>query len=327
MADRALHRTWQWRRMNLFILQDSSQKVVTGQMNDRNPYNYSSGDRLRRAVMEREVVLILMDVNPVAWTKSKGPKDLSFPEFLDQLFAYLTQMILSDVFQVAPMVAYSQKGAKWLYPTGNKVEPVIDGKLQATNADEVKVYFQEVLGALGDYASETVHSTEPSSSGVRLDAALSLALCHLNRYKPQTRKRILILSRSEDPVTNFESTMNAILAAHRLGVTIDSVLISVPSSLFLNQAAILTNGFSISLITRPRCLMMYLLSIPSLPIRDMVALKRIPVVDYKTPAVNTGKLIDTGLMCPICLSVYEQTDKPLSRCRVCGAREGCMVCE
>jgi hypothetical protein len=119
--------------------------------------------------------------------------------------------------------------------------------------------------------------------------------------------------------------MNAILAAHRIGVVIDSVLIGVKSSLFLSQAAIVTQGFSIGLGIRQRCMIQYLLSIPPLPIRELIVVRRAAAVDYKTPAVNTGKLIDFGLMCPVCLSVYEKTEHSLSRCQICGAREGCKL--
>jgi transcription initiation factor TFIIH subunit 3 len=270
---------------------------------------------------DREITLLLLDTNPIEWSKPKGPSDLTIKEFLDQVFAFLTQMILSDIFQIAPVIAYNQYGARWMFPLPDRASQVISGRLQATNPDEVLSYCSCIVENLQSFANDCAASPITDDRGVRLDVALSLALCHLNKYHPESRKRILVLTRSADPVVNFESTMNAIFAAHRINVVIDSVLISLPSSLFLNQAALLTHGFSISVTTRVKCLMQYLLTIPPLTVRPYFLLKRVKAIDYKTPAVNTKNLIDMGLMCPVCLSVYEDTGKPMGRCVVCHTRE------
>jgi hypothetical protein len=74
--------------------------------------------------------------------------------------------------------------------------------------------------------------------------------------------------------------MNAVFAAHRINVVVDSVLISVKMSLFLNQAAILTNGFSITLMTRPKCLMQYLLTITPLSGRKYIVMTKVKAIDY-----------------------------------------------
>jgi transcription factor TFB4 len=274
---------------------------------------------------EREVLVLLLDANPIEWSKPP-PKSSSQPhitlhEFLDQTFAYLAQMILSDVFQIAPIIAYNQFGAKWLFPLPEKVDQLISGRLQATNPDEVLSYCQSIVNGLLSYARQCADTENQSDSGVRLDIALSLALCHLNKYPAEVNKRVLVLTRSADPVVNFESTMNAVFAAHRIGVVVDSVLIGVKTSLFLTQAAILTNGFSIALINRPKCLLQYLLTIPPLSVRKFIVMTKIKAVDYKTPAVNTKNMIDMGILCPICLSVYEKTGTPIYRCTVCGSRQ------
>jgi transcription factor TFB4 len=272
---------------------------------------------------DREVLVLLLDTNPVAWTRRPHPTEphITFSECLDQTFAYLSQMILSDVFQIAPVVAYNQHGAKWLFPAPDKVGQLILGRLQATNPDEVLTYCQTVVANLHAYARECAGRTLQRDPGVRLDVGLSLALCHLNKYPAEVNKRILVLSRSTDPVLTFESTMNSVFAAHRIGVVVDSLLICVKSSLFLNQAAILTDGFSIALLNRPKCLMQYLLTIPPLSVRKFIVMPKVKAVDYKTPAVNSQNMIDMGILCPICLSVYEKTAAPIYRCTVCGSRQ------
>lgn len=266
---------------------------------------------------DREVAVFLIDTNPVEWMKFNGPKDLTSRDFLDQFFGYLNQMILSNILQLSPIVAYNQYGAKWIYPTPDITSEIISGKRQATNPDDVNNYFRLIVNNLADYANEC--AGKEVKQGVRLDAALSLALCHLNHYDAKY-KRIVVLTVSEDPVGRFEPTMNTIFAAHRIEVVIDSILIKVEKSLFLNQAAIFTKGFSIALKHRPRFLMQYLLTIPPLLVRKHVQINKVQSIDYQTPAINTKNLIDCGLMCPICLSVFEKTDKSLAWCTVCGSR-------
>jgi hypothetical protein len=276
---------------------------------------------------DREVTVLLLDTNPIEWSKPPDPllpptSSLTFASFLDQIFAYLSQMYLADVFQLAPVIAYNQYGARWMFPLPDRADQLISGRLQATNQDEVFSYCSSIVDNLCIYDTDCANSPA-GDGGVRLDVALSLALCHLNKYPAAFKKRILVLTRSVDSIVNFESTMNAIFAAHRISVVIDSILIGISekSALFLNQAALLTNGFSISVMSRLHCLMQYLMTIPPLVVRGYFNMKRVKPIDYKTPAVNTKNLIDRGLMCPVCLSVYEEQEKGIHRCIVCGLRE------
>lgn len=282
---------------------------------------------------QREIVLFLIDTNPIAWNKLEKKGD-SFVSVISQVYSYLTQMILSDVFQLAPVIAYNQCGVHWLFPTPEDAENLIKGNLQATNTDEIINYCQSINKNLCEFAKNCAE-VEQHTNDVRLDVAISTALCHLNRYPSEYLKRIMIITPSQDSKANFESTMNAIFAAHRIKVTIDSIFLysqesnhidnqDKSESLFLNQASILTGGFSISInqgTNRIQYLLQYLFSIPPLPIRNMIVLKKVKAIDYKTPAVNTKKLIDQGVMCPVCLSVFEKQEKPLNRCSVCGLRQ------
>ncbi|OHT13715.1 hypothetical protein TRFO_16035 [Tritrichomonas foetus] len=269
----------------------------------------------KKKMADREVVLFLIDTNPVAWNKLEE-EGVRFTDILSQLYAYLTQMILSDVFQLAPIIAYNQCGVHWLFPAPEQAESLINGNLQVTNSDEILSYCNSINKNLCDFANQC-STAEQKTNDVRLDVAISTALCHLNRYPKEFMKRIFVITPSKDSESSFESTMNAIFAAHRINVTIDSVLINISESLFLNQAAILTNGFTISVKNRLKYLLQYFLSIPPLPVRNLMVLKKVKAIDYKTPSVNTKELIDQGLMCPICLSVYQKTDKPLNTCKVC----------
>lgn len=269
-----------------------------------------------------EIVLFLIDTNPIAWNILEK-NGVSFHTVISQVYSYLSQMILSDVFQLAPLIAYNQCGVHWLFPTPEDAELLIKGSLQATNTDEIISYCKSINQNLCYFAQKCAE-IEQTTNDVRLDVAISTALCHLNKYPSEYLKRIIVITPSKDSEANFESTMNAIFAAHRIKVTIDSILIDRQDSLFLNQASILTGGFSISIsqtTNRIKYLLQYLLSIPPLPIRDLIVLKKVKAIDYKTPAVNTKKLIDQGIMCPVCLSVFEKTDRPINKCIVCNSKQ------
>ncbi|KAH0793810.1 RNA polymerase II transcription factor B subunit 4 [Histomonas meleagridis] len=269
---------------------------------------------------QREVALFLLDTNPIAWKKLEAQGELSFSMCLDQLFAYFNQMILTDIFQIAPVLAYNQAGTEWVAPGPERTEALIRGELQATNSDEIFLYCKEIVSNISGFARQCALNPPEENHGVRLDIALSRALCLLNKFPSEVKKRIIVITPSCDSQSHFESTINAIFAAHRIGVVIDSLIIKSKESLFLNQAALITNGFSLAIEFRTKLLTQYLLSIPPLPVRNLIMLKKVQNINYKTPAENTGNMIDVGLMCPVCLSVFEKTENKLRTCPVCKSR-------
>ena len=269
---------------------------------------------------DREIVLFLIDTNPIAWNKLESEFSVSFSSVMSQIYSYLMQMVLSDVFQLPPLLAYNQCGVKWLFPSPDQATALISGNLQATNTGEIVSYCRAINNCLSAFANECAEK-EQKVNDVRLDVAISTALCHLNKYPSNYLKRIIVITPSNDSESCFESTMNSIFTAHRINVTIDSLLLNVKDSLFLNQAAILTGGFSLSIQKRLPYIFQYLLALPPLPIRGLIELKKVQARNYTAPAVNTKKLIDQGLMCPVCLSVYEKDDKPLNKCQVCNMNQ------
>lgn len=270
---------------------------------------------------KREIVVFAIDTNPIAWKKLADNGDVTFQEFLDELFAYIEQMILTDIFQAPPILAYNQLGCEWLFPAPKDAKSFVNNEIQLTNSEEVYAYCREVVENLTEFTEKMAQMSLSGDVGVRQDLVFSKALCLLNKFPPEIPKRIFTISVSEDSQEHFESTINAIFAAHRIGVVIDSFLIKVDKdSLFLNQAALITGGFTLSIKFRTKLIAQYLLSIPPIPIRNMFSLKKVQNINYKTPAENTQKMIDVGLLCPVCLSVFEKTENRLRICPVCKTR-------
>lgn len=283
--------------------------------------------------LERELLTILMDVNPIEW---RSMQTLNFNAFLNQLFLYLKQLILADTILPPAIIAFNQGGARLLYPTEQYADKVHQDLIQATNENEINQYFYGIATSLKEFTSEELDrysdesSPNPSFSS-RLDEALSIALCHINAHHNQNiKKRILVLSVSQDGPTQFEAAMNCLFAANRLHAVIDTIVLKkhykkqdghnviLPKSRYLSQAASLTGGF-IKIVQRPELLVQYLLSLPDLTIRDYIQLPAMDPVDFIAPEVRNGNLISKGFICPTCLSIVETWDR--GACPACQTRQ------
>ena len=76
--------------------------------------------------------------------------------------------------------------------------------------------------------------------GGSLSAALSAALCMLNRTVPKTAAapplaRILVVQSAKDEPTQYIACMNAIFSAQRLGVAVDGVCVTAAAPAFIEQ--------------------------------------------------------------------------------------------
>ena len=259
--------------------------------------------------ISRETLCLLIDVNPIAWSKMK---DLTIHDFMQQLFVYLKQMILSDQILPPSVIAYNQCKAEYLYPSPVMAEKVMDESFQPTNTEQINQYFDSLLQNLKEFNQSC--ASLPRFQTTRVDVALSLALCHLNGFTNQTTpKRILVFSVSEDRGSQYD---NILFTAKRVQVTIDSLFLNPNTMCFLKQAADMTNGFS-KYLTHPRYLIQYLLALPPLTVRHLIALPSNPSMNYFAPSVDTGNMISYGYLCPTCLSIFE---KPVRMCPVCESR-------
>ena len=185
----------------------------------------------------REILCLLIDANPLAWAKMQ---QLSISDFMHHLFVYLKQMILSDQILPPSVIAYNQCKAAFLYPDPHMASKVMDESFQPTNTEQINQYFDSLLNNLKEFNISC--ASLPRFQTVRVDVALSLALCHLNGFTDQTNpKRILVFSISEDKGSQYD---NILFTAKRVNVTIDSFFLNSSAMCFLKQAADMTHGFS-----------------------------------------------------------------------------------
>ncbi|KAH7888520.1 TFIIH subunit Tfb4/p34 [Phlebopus sp. FC_14] len=283
---------------------------------------------------------VVVDLSPTQWHLSAQPTNpypLSIETFLSQLLAFLNAHIASKHENtLAVFGALPGKSVMLYSSTETLVDeiPPLDANsyppFKTVDTTVLKRITQE-LDAVGDGELEQ----EPPCA---LVGALTKALCcasgYINRIThPSTTAaniaedpavlpdpRILILSVSADLSSSYIPIMNSIFSAQKLKVTIDVCKIYGPDTVFLQQAAHLTNGSYIYLERRDallQCLIMSFLSPPS--VRKVLAVPRQDKIDFRAACFCHKNIVDIGFVCSVCLSklltVFCQPVPVCSTCR------------
>ncbi|GMP79392.1 hypothetical protein CsSME_00034956 [Camellia sinensis var. sinensis] len=180
------------------------------------------------------LLMVLLDTNPFFWSTSKSTS-LSFSNFLSHVLAFLNSVLLLNQFNQVVVIA-----------TGfNTCDYVYDSSSSPTNqrAETLLRKFEEFV------VKDEQLSKEDSVHGIGnslLSGSLSMALCYIQRVfrsgSLHPQPRILCLHGSPDGPGQYVAVMNAIFSAQRLMVPIDSCVLGVQHSAFLQQASYITGG-------------------------------------------------------------------------------------
>ncbi|KAL4080346.1 transcription factor Tfb4-domain-containing protein [Scleroderma yunnanense] len=128
--------------------------------------------------------------------------------------------------------------------------------------------------------------------------------------------RILILSVSPDLSSSYIPIMNAIFSAQKLKVTIDVCKIYGPDTVFLQQAAHLTNGSYIYLEQRDALLQYLIMSfLPPPSLRKVLVVPKQDKIDFRAACFCHKNIVDVGFVCSVCLSIFCQPVPVCSTCR------------
>ncbi len=176
--------------------------------------------------------------------------------------------------------------------------------------------------------------------------ALTLALAHINKTAialPTTKTtsstdtkpakssgaedklgldaRILVISVSDSAPAQYIPTMNAVFAASHSGIAID-VLSLHGTATFLQQAAFITRGTFLA-ASDPQGLLSYLMFgfSASSSREDAASLvsPSVDVVDFRAACFCHRKVVDTGYVCSICLSIFCEVPED-AECLTCGTK-------
>lgn len=225
--------------------------------------------------------------------------------------------------------------------------------MTSTTESDLTTPTSQVSGALTlalHYINKTsIHLTSASAHQSNPDAAGSSAANPAAALIPSSgllaglHARILVLSVSDSPAAQYIPTMNAVFAASHAGIPID-ILSLHGSATFLQQASYITRGTFLE-ATSPRGLLTYLMFgfASSIDTRQTVTTKTTGAgqagtrgavdgsatgleqlvnpstanVDFRAACFCHRRVIDTGFVCSICLSIFCEVPRD-AECYTCG---------
>ncbi|KAH7320233.1 TFIIH subunit Tfb4/p34 [Stachybotrys elegans] len=293
---------------------------------------------------------VIIDTNPRAWAAldSVLPISRAVANILIYLNAHLA---FSNANQVAVIAAHVNR-AVWLYPAPQKTATRdasgdVDmqdapSNAQPTSANKYPQFAQiesTVLASLKALLRTTTQE-DLDATTTQLSGALTLALCHANKAgqaltassasladnakatasaPPPMKTRILVISVSDSEPSQYIPTMNAVFAAAHSQVAIDTLSLCGDPT-FLQQACFNTNGAFVR-AENLQGILSYLMFglIPDTEARESVIIPTHDTVDFRAACFCHGKVVDTGFVCSICLSIFcELPDN--SECLTCGTK-------
>ncbi|XP_042408191.1 general transcription and DNA repair factor IIH subunit TFB4-like isoform X1 [Zingiber officinale] len=276
------------------------------------------------------LLVVLLDANPFFWASSAAASGdsasqhhptavLSFSKLLNHVIPFLSSLLLLNQFNQVVLITTGVNSCSYIYDSEEGGAESATGKVPAA-CSKILLRLEEFLTKdrlLGKDPDKAVASSVSSL----LSGSLSLALCYIQRiFRSGTRHpqpRILCLQGSPDGPEQYVAVMNAIFTAQRSMIPIDSCVMGVQHSAFLQQASYITGGVYL----KPQHLdglFQYLSSVfaTDLQSRSFLQLPRPAGVDFRASCFCHKKTIDMGYVCSVCLSIFCKRHK---KCSTCGS--------
>ncbi|KND94467.1 RNA polymerase II transcription factor B subunit 4 [Tolypocladium ophioglossoides CBS 100239] len=295
---------------------------------------------------------IILDTNPRAWAAldNRLPLSKAIANILVFVNAHLA---FSNVNQVAIIAAHVNR-AVWLYPAPPQRAAFKDASGDVdmddapptgpppTSANKYPQFAQiesTVLSSVQSLMNETTQD-DLAETTTQLSGALTLALCHINKASqalssttasladsaqpnstapPPLKGRILVVSVSDSAPSQYIPTMNAVFAAAHAQVAIDTLALAGEPT-FLQQACFNTDGAFLA-ASNPQGLLTYLMFglVADTEARKSLITPTHDKVDFRAACFCHGKVVDTGFVCSICLSIFCELPEN-AECLTCGTR-------
>ncbi|KAK2592951.1 RNA polymerase II transcription factor B subunit 4 [Conoideocrella luteorostrata] len=293
---------------------------------------------------------IVIDTNPRAWAALDGKLPLS--RAIANLLVFVNaHLAFSNANQVAIVAAHVNR-AVWLYPTPPQIASMdtfgdvqmndVSNDVPRSSANKYPQFAQietAVLSSIRKLMNETTEQ-DLETTTTQLSGALTLALCHINKASqalggssgslaqavptsttapPPMKGRILVISVSDSEPSQYIPTMNAVFAASHAQVAIDTLALCGDST-FLQQACFNTNGTYL-VAAHPQGLLTYLMFglIADTEARQSLIAPTHDTIDFRAACFCHGKVVDTGFVCSICLSIFCELPEN-SECLTCGTK-------
>ncbi|KAH7249365.1 TFIIH subunit Tfb4/p34 [Fusarium solani] len=294
------------------------------------------------------LLTIVLDTNPRAWAAIGNVLPLS--RAIANILVFVNaHLAFSNANQVALIAAHVDR-AQWLYPTPPKPArdasgdvPMKDAAPAQTSSANKFPQFAQIEAAVLDSVRKLMDQTtevDLATTTTQLSGALTLALCHINKAAqalcsptanledshkatttapPTVRGRILVISVSDSEPSQYIPTMNAVFAAAHAQVAIDTLSLTGDPT-FLQQACFNTGGTYLA-ATHPQGLLTYLMFglIADTEAREALVAPTHDTVDFRAACFCHGRVVDTGFVCSICLSIFCELPEN-SECLTCGTK-------
>ncbi|URE18216.1 Transcription factor Tfb4 [Musa troglodytarum] len=276
------------------------------------------------------LIVVLLDANPFFWASSAAAAGdsasshhptttLPFSKLLNHVIPLLNSLLLLNQFNQVVLVATGVNSCGYIYDSGDGGGGSAGGSVPAICSEILRRLEEFVVkDRLQGKGPDKVVATGVSSL---LSGSLSLALCYIQRvFRSRARHpqpRILCLQGSPDGPEQYVAVMNAIFSAQRSMIPIDSCVMGVQHSAFLQQASYITGGVYL----KPQQLdglFQYLSAVfaTDLQSRNFLQLPKPAGVDFRASCFCHKKTIDMGYVCSVCLSIFCKHHK---KCSTCGS--------
>ncbi|XP_063989579.1 general transcription factor IIH subunit 3 isoform X2 [Diachasmimorpha longicaudata] len=166
--------------------------------------------------LERSLLLIILDVNPVQRIVKQEAKILT--QCIDSVIVFANSHLMQSATNDLGLIACHGQGAKFLYPETDKSVEVrqFDGQYEKFTLVERTVR-QTLQGVINELIN-----TRPLNSESLISGALSLALCYIARLEREKspgeklHSRILVVTGSNDSATQYMNYMNVFFTAQKM---------------------------------------------------------------------------------------------------------------
>lgn len=228
--------------------------------------------------------------------------------------------------------------------------------VESTDPSDLSTSTTLIAGALTlalTHINKTALSLSPSKAAFETSTPLSggtnrVIVPQLSGAIAGIHARILVISVSDSAPDQYIPTMNAVFAASHAGIPIDTLALRGDNASFLQQAAFITRGAFVRAVDNPQGLLMFLMfglgaargtgKDPAggnekgknfrkaggargqeMAAGDMLVAPAADNVDFRAACFCHRKVIDTGFVCSICLSIFCEVPEG-GECLTCGTK-------
>ncbi|ETW04901.1 hypothetical protein H310_04008 [Aphanomyces invadans] len=253
------------------------------------------------------LLVVILDTNPIYWMNEK---EFGLKHAIESVLLYVNAYLLQHRNNRLVVLAAHAGKSVFLFP-----DP--DGGNRTGSAEQFSSVREQVWRKLAELSTSPIDEANNKTS---LSAALSLALCFINRAMNESRElqpRILIVDSSPDFAEQYIAIMNCIFSAQKKRVPIDSCVLATEPSAFLQQASYLTGGLYFKPKER-QGLVQYFLTIwlADTDTRQMLKLPTQASVDFRAMCFCHKQTISTAFVCPVCLSLFCEFSPVCSTCGI-----------